>query len=185
MDFLIFVFMETIPKSECVKIGYLQKPHGVKGEVVLQFNPEYAVSLEEEPVLFPEIDGLLVPYFLVPGGIRFRTDETALLQFEWIEDEEKARQICGCSVYLKREDCIYDDDQVSLHQLEGFKLIDQKLGLIGLIGKVEDYAGNLIFQVEYMGREVLVPFNEDFLIRFDEKRKEIELQCPDGIFSLD
>ena len=94
--------METIPHNDCLKIGYLQKPHGVRGEVVLQFQPEFGASLEEEPMLFLEIDGLLVPYFPDTEGIRFRTDETALLKFQWIETESQAKKICGFQVYMKK-----------------------------------------------------------------------------------
>ncbi len=183
--FYNFAFMETIPKNDCLKVGYLQKPHGIKGEVVLNFEPEFANSLEEEPALFLEIDGLLVPYFLKPEGIRFRSGETALLHFDWIEDENMARQICGNSVYIKKEDWLDDEEELPLHMLVGFQLYDTTLGLIGPIEQVDDYAGNLIFQVTYKNQEVLIPFNEDFLIRFDEANREIELKCPEGIFDLD
>ncbi len=182
--FFIFVFMETIPKNECLKIGYLQKPYGVKGAVILQFEPEYMDSLSEEPVLFLEIGGLLVPWFLSPEGVRFRSAESALLQFDWVENEQQARQICGSSIYIKKEDWLHDKEHVFLHHLEGFVLIDKNIGVIGPIEKIEDYAGNLLFQVTYKGSETLVPFNEDFLVRFDEDKKEIVLNCPEGIFQV-
>ncbi len=176
--------METIPHNDCLKIGYLQKPHGVKGEVVLQLESEFGASLEEGPVLFLEIDGLLVPYFPEEQGVRFRTDETALLKFQWIETELQAKGICGFQVYMKKEDWIDDEDTGSIHDLIGFKLIDKKLGIIGLIGNVEDYGGNLVIQITWQGKEILIPFNEDFLIRFDDQKREIEMECPDGIFDL-
>ncbi len=176
--------METIPKDECQKIGYLQKPHGIQGEVVLQLEPGYAASVEEEPIFFLEIDGLLVPYFLQAEGIRFRSNETALLHFDWIEDDIQARKICGLSVYLKQEDILIEDAELSLHALVGYQLFDTKIGLIGSVERVDDYSGNLIFQLKYKGQEILIPFNEDFLVRIDEEKQEIELECPQGIFDL-
>lgn len=176
--------METIPKSDCLKIGYLQKPHGVKGEIVLVFEPEFEASLEKEPLFFLEIDGLLVPFFLKPDGLRFRSGEAALLHFDWVEDESQAQKLCGCSVFIKKEDWDANQEELPLHMLAGYQLFDSQRGLIGPIEQVDDYAGNLIFQVHFHGQEVLIPFNEDFLIRFDEKKREIELQCPDGIFDL-
>ncbi|WP_372774987.1 ribosome maturation factor RimM [Mangrovibacterium sp.] len=176
--------METIPKVDCLKIGYLQKPHGIKGEVVLQFEPEYESSLEEMPTLFLEIDGLLVPFFIQDEGLRFRSGETALILFDWIDDEEQARKICGTSVYIHKDDWIDDAEELSLHALVGYTLFDTERGKIGSILEVNDYAGNLILSVEYNKQEVLVPFNEDFLTRFDEEKREMELQCPEGIFDL-
>jgi len=176
--------METIPHHDCLEIGYLQKPHGVKGEVVLQFHPEFGASLEEEPVLFLEIDRLLVPYFPDPEGIRFRNDETALLKFRWTENEMQAKEICGYAVYIKKDDFIVEEDTVLQNDLVGFRLVDTKMGFIGLIETVEDYGGNLVIQLTYRGKEVLIPFSEDFLIRFDEDKREMEMQCPEGIFDL-
>lgn len=176
--------METISHSDCLRIGYLQKPHGVRGEVVLQFMPEFGASLEEEPVLFIEADGLLVPFFLKEEGIRFRSDETALLKFKWIDNESQARQICGLEVYIKKGDLLNEEGSVSWQNLVGFMLIDHKLGVIGPIEQIADYGGNLVIQLTYKGREVLIPFNEDFLIRFNDKKKEMEIRCPEGIFDL-
>lgn len=176
--------METIPKAKCLKIGYLQKPHGIKGEAVLQFEPEYEASLDEMPLLFLEIDGLLVPFFMQEEGLRFRSSETALIHFDWIDDEEQARKICGSSVYILEEDWINESEELSLHMLVGYTLFDTEKGKIGPIAQVDDYAGNLILTVTYHDQEVLVPFNEDFLTRFDEEKREMELQCPEGIFDL-
>ncbi|MFV0376214.1 MAG: ribosome maturation factor RimM [Mangrovibacterium sp.] len=176
--------METIPKPDCLKIGYLQKPHGIKGEIVLQFEPEYEASLDEMPTLFLEIDGLLVPFFLRDEGLRFRSGETALLHFDWVDDEQQARKLCGNSVYILKEDWLDEEEELPLHALVGYTLFDTDKGKIGSIVQVDDYAGNLILSVDYMGQEVLIPFNEDFLIRFDENHKELELDCPDGLFDL-
>lgn len=174
--------METIPHQDCLKTGFLQKPHGVNGEVVFQFDPAYAASLESEPVLFLEIDQLLVPWF--PEAIRFRTDESALLKLKWIDSELQAREVCGLSVFIKKEDLIADDDSMPLHELVGFSFFDRELGLIGPIEDVADYGGNLILQLTFRGKEVLIPFSEDFLVRFDEEKREMEMDCPDGIFDL-
>lgn len=175
---------ETIPRNDCLQIGYLQKPHGVKGEVVLKFQPEFGASLEQEPVLLIEIDGLLVPFFPEQEGVRFRTAETVMVKFRWIDDEVHARQICGSPVYLKKEDRIDDGGEMSLHELTGFQLTDEKLGTIGVIEQVDDYGGNLVAQLTYNGREVLVPVSEDLITGFDADRKVIRMRCPDGIFDL-
>jgi 16S rRNA processing protein RimM len=67
----------------------------------------------------------------------------------------------------------------------GFSVSDPQVGEIGTIEKVEDYGGNLLFQIQYQGKEVLIPFNEELLIELDEQNKKLVLQCPDGIFDLD
>ncbi len=183
-SFPIFADMETIPKADCLKIGYLQKPHGIKGEIALQFEPEYEASIDEMPTLFLEIDGLLVPYFLRDEGLRFRSSETALVHFDWVDDEDQARKLTGLSVYILKDDYINEGEEVSLHQLVGYTLFDSTVGKIGPITQVDDYSGNLIITVQFGNNEVLVPLSNDFLTRLDEDAREIEMDCPEGIFDL-
>lgn len=153
--------------------------------MVLKFDPEFGACLEEGPVLLVEADGLLVPFFTEPQGVKFRADDTALLKLKWIDDDKQARQICGLQVFVKQEDRIVEEGFGSIHDLIGFMLIDQAVGVIGQIEQVADYGGNLVIQLTFRGKEVLVPFHEDFLIHFDEEKKEIVMQCPGGIFDLE
>ncbi len=183
--FRIFTRMETIPKVDCVKIGTVQKTHGINGEVVIRFSGEYYDTVEQALVLFLEIDGLLVPFFVAEDGLRFRSGETVITKFDWIDTDQKAAELVGLSVFVKNEDIVLPEDEFHTNRLVGFTLFDTKLGQIGPVVEVNDYSGNLIITVDYSGREVLVPLNEDFLVRLDEETKMIELDTPGGIFNLD
>ena len=171
--------MKNIVKADCLKIGYFQKPRGVKGEIVLQFSPEYVASLENISVLLVEIDGLLVPWF--PAYIRISTENTAFISLDWIENESKSRKLCGCSVFIKRENFIYEESDLLIHYLTGFTLIDSTIGWIGIIEQVDDYCGNILLTIKNNDREILVPFHEDLIVHFDEEKREIELNCPEGL----
>lgn len=177
--------METIPKSNCQKIGYIQKPHGIHGELVIRFEEEYYETLEECPTLFLEIDDLLVPYFISEEGLRFKSGESVIAKLDWVDTDKKAKDICGLSVYAAQEDVVLSEDEFPPHLLTGFTLFDASLGLIGEITDVHDYSGNLLLEVNYQGKETLIPLNEDLIVRLDEEAKEIELAIPDGIFTLD
>ena len=39
----------------------------------------------------------------------------------------------------------------------------------------------LLAQVTYQEKEILIPLNEDFIIKIDNKKKSISLQLPDGL----
>ena len=177
--------METIPKNNCVKVGYVQKPHGIHGELVIRFEEEYYETLEECPTLFMEIDNLLVPYFISDEGLRFKSGESVITKLEWVDSDKKAKDLCGLSVFVNQNDIVEFEDEMSPNALVGYQLFDETLGLIGEITEVNDYSGNLLLVVEYQGKEALVPINEDLIIRMDEDRREIELRIPDGLFDLD
>lgn len=177
--------METIPKSNCQKVGFIQKPHGIHGELVIRFQEEYYETLEECPALFLEIDNLLVPYFISEDGLRFKSGESVITRLDWVDSDKKAKDLCGLSVYVGQDDVIVSDEELSPHELVGFQLFDETIGLIGEINDVHDYAGNLLLSVDYQGKEALVPLNEDLIVRIDEELREIELQIPEGLFDLD
>jgi len=177
--------METIPKSNCVKVGFIHKPHGIHGELVIRFSEEFYETLEECPTLFLEIDNLLVPFFIADEGLRFKSGESVIAQLEWIDSDKKAKDLCGLSVYVDQNDVIEFDDEVSPNALVGYQLFDEALGLIGEITEVNDYSGNLLLAVEYQGKDALVPLNEDLIVRLDEEKREIVLRIPEGLFDLD
>lgn len=177
--------METIPKNNCVKIGYVQKPHGINGELVIRFQEEYYETLEEYPVIFLDIDNLLVPYFITEEGLRFKSSESVITRLEWINSDAKAKELCGSSVFVNDDDVIEFEDEMSTNALVGFQLFGENLGLIGQIKEVHDYAGNLLLLVDYQGKDVFVPINDDLIIRIDEDQKEIELRIAEGLFDLD
>ena len=177
--------METIPKINCVKVGFIQKPHGIHGEVVIRFQEEFYETIEEYPTLFLEIDNLLVPYFISEDGLRFKSGESVITQLDWVDSDKKAKELSGLSVFVKENDIINADEELSPHELIGFQLYDEELGLIGEILDVNDFAGNLLLSVEYQGKEALVPLNEDLIVRLDEENREIELRIPEGLFDLD
>jgi 16S rRNA processing protein RimM len=177
--------METIPKNNCVKVGYVQKPHGIHGELVIRFDEEYYETLEEYPPLFLEIDNLLVPFFITDEGLRFKSGESVITQLEWIDSDKKAKELCGLSVFVDQSDVVEFEDEMSPNALVGYQLYDEDLGLIGEINEVKDFAGNILLSVDYRGKEALVPLNEDLIVRIDEDIREIELRIPEGLFDLD
>ncbi len=176
--------METIPKAECKKIGFIRKMHGVHGDLVLEFEPEFEWSVEEAERFFLEIDGLLVPFFLKKNGFRFKSTKTAIISFDWVDTEKYARRLVGALVFLFKNEIIDEEEQEPVSKFVHFTLIDEKLGELGKISSVDDFSGNIVFQIISQGNEILIPYNDDFLISVNEAQKTITLNLPDGLIDL-
>jgi 16S rRNA processing protein RimM len=174
--------METIPKADCEKVGFFKKTHGVFGELVLEFEPQFDITVENADRFFVELDGLLVPFFVFEDGFRFKTENSAIISFDGVDSEKYAKRMVGSSVYLFKNEIIEIADEFFDSELEGYLLIDEILGEIGVIDRVDNYSGNIVFTLNYKGKELLVPFNEDFLTELDKKRKIIKLALPEGLF---
>lgn len=172
--------METIPKSDCEKIGFFRKTHGVHGEVVLEFEEHFEYSVEEAERFFVELEGLLVPFFIADEGLRFRSAKAAIVKFNWVDSEAYAKRLIGQSAWLYKDE-IVDEPEEHSSMLVNFVLIDATLGNIGTIENVDDYSGNIVLTVNHNGNELLVPFNEDMLVAIDEENKTITLNLPEGL----
>ncbi len=173
--------METIPKADCEKVGFFRKTHGVFGELVLDFEPHFEASVENADRFFVELEGLLVPFFLLEDGFRFKTDITAIITFDGVDSEKYAKRMVGSSVFLFKTEIIVSPDEMNDSGLVNYLVVDEILGEIGLIDQVDNYSGNIVFTVNFKGKELLVPFNEDFLLHLDKQNKIIKLRLPDGL----
>ena len=173
--------METIPKIDCEKIGFFRKTHGVFGELVLEFEPQFEMSIENADRFFVELEGLLVPFFVLEDGFRFKTDNSAILSFDRVDSEKFAKRMVGCAVYLFKTEIIVSPDELGDSELVSYLLIDETLGEIGVIEHEDNYSGNIVLTVNFKGKELLVPFNEDFLLSLDKQKKIIKLRFPEGL----
>lgn len=174
--------METIPKADCDKVGFFKKTHGVSGELVLEYESQFEYSIENADRFFVELEGLLVPFFIAEDGFRFKTENSAILTFEGVESEKYAKRMVGSSVFLFKNEIIVMSDELSDLELVDYLLVEEKLGEIGIINQIDNYSGNVVFTVNFKGKEILVPFNEDFLIDIDKQNKILKLRLPEGLF---
>ena len=90
-----------IRADEVFKIGIINKPHGVKGEVSFTFTDGIFDRVEGCDYLILLLDGILVPFFI--EGYRFRSDNAALVKFEGIDTAEKARGFINVGVYFTKK----------------------------------------------------------------------------------
>jgi 16S rRNA processing protein RimM len=173
--------METIPKADCNKVGFFKKTHGVFGELVLEFEPQFEISVENADRFFVEIDGLLVPFFVLEDGFRFKTENSAIISFDGVDSEKYAKRMIGSSVFLFKNEIIVMPDELFDSELVNYLLVDEKLGEIGNIDQVDNYSGNIVITVNYRGKELLVPFNEDLIISIEKQNKILKLRVPEGL----
>jgi 16S rRNA processing protein RimM len=153
----------------------------VFGEIVLEFEPHFETSIENSDRFFVELEGLLVPFFLLEDGFRFKTENTAIITFDGVDSEKYAKRLVGNAVFLFKTEIIVAPDELTDSELINFLLADETLGEIGIIGQVDNYSGNIVLTVNHKGKELLVPFNEDFLISLDKHNKIVKLSLPEGL----
>lgn len=176
--------METIPKTDCEKIGFFRKTHGVHGGLVLEFETQFEYSVEEAGRFFVELEGLLVPFLIKNDGLRFRTANTAIVNLDFVETEKYGKRLVGKSVYLYLSEIIDEPEESFESQFENYLLIDETLGNIGMITHADNFAGNIVLTVNYKGEELLIPYNKSLEVATNEVQKTITLKLPEGLIEI-
>ena len=70
------------------------------------------------------------------------------------------------------------------HEIIGFQVIDLTDGNIGLAQQVIDLSANPLLQIDWEGKEVLVPLFKGLVQRVDRKSKQLFVQLPPGLLDL-
>ena len=167
-----------IKAEEVYKIGRLGKAHGVKGEVTFMFDDDVFDRVEADYLIL-EVDGILVPFFI--EEYRFRNDSTALVKFEDVETQDRARELTNCDVYFPRA-LSDDDDLPSLAMLVGYTIVDGATQQpVGRIAAIDDQTANLLFELE---DATLIPATDDLITNIDQHRRTITMTLPEGLLDL-
>ena len=168
-----------IKKEEVYKIGRIGKAHGVKGEVSFNFDDDVFDRVDAEYLIL-EVDGILVPFFM--EEYRFRSDSTALVKFEDIETQDRARELTNCDVYFPR-DLVDDEEEVLTYSfLIGFDIIEASTGKkVGTIASIDESTLNILFELE---DGMLIPASEELITDIDKDNKTITIALPEGILDL-
>ena len=168
-----------IRKEDVYRIGKLGKTHGVRGEISFLFDDDVFDRVDADYLIL-SIDDILVPFFI--EEYRFKTDSNALMKFEGIDTQERARELTGCEVYFPHELADSDENTISWAAIVGFDITDADSSrTIGRIAAVDDSTINILFELED-GR--LIPASEDLITDIDQQARTITMRLPDGLLNL-
>ena len=168
-----------IHEEDIYQIGKLGKTHGVKGEISFLFDDDVFDRVDADYLIL-KVDGIFVPFFI--EEYRFRSDANAIIKFEDIDTQERARELTGCEVYFPRELADTDDNSISWAAIVGFDIIEVESGNnIGRIASVDDTTLNILFCLED-GR--LIPASSDLITAIDQQARTIIMHLPTGLLDL-
>jgi len=161
------------------EIGYISKTHGLKGHVILRLNE--LVNIDENiKSIFLDLNGSQVPYFIEecrPNNAGY------IIKLETIDVVDMSKKLIGKKAFAL-SDFILEEDE-SLKEFIGYAIIDSKLGNIGNIADVDEKTDNAIIKVIHpSGVEIILPFNDDFIIEIDDDLKTIEFNAPEGLIEM-
>ena len=168
-----------IKREDVYKIGKLGKTHGVSGELSFLFDDD-VFDRADADYLILDIDNILVPFFI--EEYRFKADNNAIIKFEGIDTQDRAREFTGSDVYFPRELNDEEENGLSWAAIVGFDIIDASTSkTVGRIASVDDSTINILFELED-GK--LIPASEELITDIDKHKKTITIDLPKGILEL-
>ncbi|MDE6296938.1 MAG: ribosome maturation factor RimM [Muribaculaceae bacterium] len=176
-----------IEEKNLTKVGKFQKTHALKGELnaILDIDAEY---FAEGKPLIVNIEGAFVPFYA--ESIRGKGSTTSLIKIEGVDNHEVAKELVNEDIYADKEtlkeflgaegeELLLEDD------LEGFRVVDEKLGEIGKIERVDTSTANVLFIVETEdGEELFIPAADDFIVAVDEEKRMVLTTLPEELVNL-
>ena len=157
-------------------IGSITSKHGYKGTLHIRWDDEDIIP-DEGDFLFVLIDQKGVPFRIL------KMNSTAeLVDLEFIDSEEKAKDIIGKSVGLDQS--LIPENHFHT-ALEDFTLEDSNSNFKGMITDLKEYPGQLMLHVICDNRDYLIPYVEDWIIETHIKSRTLIMDLPEGLIDSD
>lgn len=168
-------------QKELIKIGYISKAYGFKGELKCSLEVE-CLSEDLPDFLWIYLDGKPVPFFVEEYSL---SQGNLILKFEDLTTEEQAQKLKNTSIYCQDE--LFEDyfeREESLDDLIGFEVIDKNKGSIGVIDSIIENSIQPKLVILFEEKEILIPYTESIILSIDEEEGIIEIEAPEGLIEM-
>ena len=176
-------FLQIMDKKDFFEFGKIRKCNRKTGELSIRTNTEVPEGQNAPPLVFIEIDGGLVPFYL--SSIRQRDSNTIQILLEDYASLAKAQQFVDCAVFLPKKGIKdIESKQFDYNEIIGFNVIDKIHGDIGTLEDILDRPEQEILQINFEGKEILIPLVDEMFEKINDKKKQIFICAPEGLIDL-
>jgi len=157
------------------EIGYFTKTHGLKGHLNLFLRTSVHVDLVKS--VFIEIDESKIPFKLAEKKV-FKNGLIVLL--DGLDNIDKVGTFPGKKVFIDSK-YVHKNER---NELEGYLLIDEQFGDVGVVLEITDSEVNPLILVDYKGKQVMLPYYSDFIIKIEKEAKILRYKAPEGLIEM-
>ncbi len=170
-------------KEDCFYLGKIAKKFSFKGELLVYLDTDEPELYEDMESVFVEINKNLVPYFITSSSLH--KNDFLRVQFEDVASEANADALLGRELYLPLSFLpTLEGNQFYYHEVIGFEIEDQRLGVFGKIVSINDATAQPLFEVLNGNVELLIPMIDAFLVTIDRPNKKVVMNLPEGLVEM-
>ncbi|ALI99597.1 ribosome maturation factor RimM [Rufibacter tibetensis] len=167
----------------CFQLGYIVRTHGTKGQVVAFFDVDFPEDYDELESVFLLVNGKLVPFFI--DHLNPQDNGKSIIKFEDVNTVADAEKLKGVSLYLPLNQLPeLEEDQFYFHEVIGYTVIDENLGELGTVQTFFDLPNQDLLAMEYQGHEVLIPVQNEIVLRTSKEERKIYVNLPEGLLEV-
>jgi 16S rRNA processing protein RimM len=167
----------------CYQLGYIVRTHGVKGQVVAFFDVDYPEDYEELESVFLQLSGKLVPFLI--DALDIQPNGRIIIKFEDVDSIVEAEKLKSIPLFLPLDQLPeLDEEQFYFHEVIGYTVIDEQLGELGTIREIYEMPYQDLMAMDYQGVEVLIPVQDELILRADKVAHKLYVNLPDGLVDI-
>lgn len=171
-----------LKKDELVKVGEVIRTHGFNGNLSIKVHPDFSEEIfNDELPVFLNIEGIPVPFFVVSTK---KSGGYIVVAFKNVDNDKKALKLIGCELLIHQSLIESDDEEAEENPLKGYSVFDSKFGFIGELTFINEIPGNPVFETNFNGKTIIVPYSDEFIHEINDEKKEIHISAPDGLIDL-
>jgi 16S rRNA processing protein RimM len=160
-----------------LSVGFLRRPHGVMGEIVMDLHTDFPERMKPGRELFVGEEHKPMTLTSV------RPHQLGLLvKFENVETPEEAGLYRNHWVYVQTKDVSLPDGQHYKHELLGLKVVDENDSPLGELVEILETGANEVYIVrDDSGKEILLPAIPSVILDLDIDRGLLKVHLLEGL----
>jgi 16S rRNA processing protein RimM len=171
-----------MPLEDYFEIGFILKPHGLKGLVSIQLDVDEPAQYQGMESVIVKMGENLVPFFI--SSLQISGDK-GIMQLEDIRNIEDATDLKSCPLMLPIEVLPkLEDGKFYFHEVIGYQVVDEHSGPLGIIENIFSGGNQDLISMKYKNKEVLIPIANDIVLKADHEAKKMAVNLPDGLLEI-
>jgi len=172
--------MMDVTLNDLLEVGVVIGTHGLRGDLRIRPLPTGELALPDARTVFlMDNEGHMARHEAVRSSLH---KQNFLLRLAGLESFAAVEPLIGSSVWMAKSELPrLNDDHYYWSDLEGLEVVDQQLGVLGLVTGMFATPAHGILEVDGTAGEILIPAIVPFLVRVDRDKGQLHVNLPEGL----
>jgi 16S rRNA processing protein RimM len=163
-------------------LGVITKTFGYKGQVVIYLDTDEPEKYKTLDAVFVKDEEEMLPYMI--EEFIYKGANQAILKFADVSGDE-AKNLVKLELYLPVSFLPpLTGNKFYFHEVIGFEIVDKEKGDIGKCVDFMEVSLQPIMQIDYNGKEILIPAVDEIFETVDRENRTIFISAPEGLIDI-